>query len=97
MTQMRMLMPNGNVRVVDVPTLLVLHPEREPVKPRYNFLNDDGNIIPIINMFDFIGEPTVNPLHAFSAVAYVGEPGAKEHEWLAIEVKPGEIWHVSTR
>jgi hypothetical protein len=47
----------------------------------------EGELLRVTKMYDYIGQPTSNPLRAFSCVAF-------RHftkEWLAVLVHPGEI------
>jgi len=45
----------------------------------------EGHLVSVVKMFDMIGEPTRNPMHAFSCVAFI------EGSHQAVSVHPGEI------
>lgn len=47
----------------------------------------EGELVPVTNMFDYIGQYTLNPLRAFSCALYCPSTG----EWMAMQVHPGEI------
>jgi len=47
----------------------------------------DGELVPVTNMFDYIGQRTHNPMRAFSCALYRLSTG----EWMATQVHPGEI------
>jgi len=49
----------------------------------------EGHLVPVTKMFDMIGEPTRNPMHAFSCIAFIGDKGEKPY--IPVSVHPGEI------
>lgn len=63
----------------------------KPEDARHNVLWE-GQLCPVTRMFGFDGQHVHDPLHAFSCVACLVFPnGGDNGQWVAMEVKPGEI------
>lgn len=89
MTQMKMmLMHDGKTAKVEIARNMAHHPDRPIVDYKYTLLHE-GQLLPVVNMMDLLGEQTTNPLHAFMCVCYF--PENPKSPWLATETRPGEI------
>lgn len=51
---------------------------------------EDGNLLPVTNIYDSDGNEIANPMHAATCVAY--DAARQNQKWVVMRLEPGELW-----